>query len=64
MRAPFFTSVERRGHPGLGGKALAVMRRRPRSVGTGTTYQARQDGVKRALPPPRRTALTRCAALT
>ncbi|WP_189010516.1 DNA polymerase IV [Deinococcus malanensis] len=57
----FFASVELRDDPSLRGKAVAVAYHGPRSVVTTATYEARQYGVRSALPL--RTALARCPHL-
>ena len=57
----FFASVELRDNPSLRGKAVAVAYHGPRSVVTTATYEARQYGVRSALPL--RTALARCPHL-
>ncbi|ASN83373.1 DNA polymerase IV [Deinococcus ficus] len=57
----FFASVELRDNPALRGKAVAVAYHGPRSVVTTATYEARQYGVRSALPL--RTALARCPHL-
>ncbi|WP_119675174.1 DNA polymerase IV [Deinococcus sp. RM] len=57
----FFASVELRDDPSLRGKAVAVAYHGPRSVVTTATYEARQFGVRSALPL--KTALARCPHL-
>ncbi|WP_019012434.1 DNA polymerase IV [Deinococcus aquatilis] len=57
----FFASVELRDNPALRGQAVAVAYHGPRSVVTTATYEARQYGVRNALPL--RTALARCPHL-
>ncbi|MFC4640248.1 DNA polymerase IV [Deinococcus hohokamensis] len=57
----FYASVELRDDPSLRGKAVAVAYHGPRSVVTTATYEARQYGVRSALPL--RTALARCPHL-
>ena len=57
----FYASVEQRDNPALRGRPVAVGGARERGVVAAASYEARQFGVRSAMPPT--TALRKCTEL-